>query len=256
MNVWDSEWKKFNSRLYERQILKNLFGLEKHQLYNYVKAYVSKSVGPLKVLEVGCGSALLTLQLAKRFPIELHLIDISFEALNIARRNANKMGVDSVKIRQGDIRKIPCEDNFFDLTYSGGVNEHLSGDDRHISFREMLRVTRPRGLVCIHVPNSRCPPATIGKFLLKVVKLWPFGLEIPYSKDEITSIIDKLENVDSARINVAGDSNFLSSLMWLPPLVLCNFTRLEIPLRRCLGRISLSCIDKCCGEWLSITMMK
>ena len=256
MNVWDLEWEKFDSRLYERQILKNLYGLEKHQLYNYVKDRISKSTMPLKVLEAGCGSALLTLQLARRFPIEPHLIDISFEALKIARRNAKKMGVDNAEIRQGDIRKIPYADNFFDLVYSGGVNEHLSGVERYISFREMLRVTQPGGVVCIHVPNSRCPPATIGKFLLRVFKLWPFGLEIPYSKDEIMSIINKLETVQSARIDMAGDSNFLLSLMWLPPLILCNFTRLEISLRRCLGRISLPLVDKYCGEWLSITMVK
>ena len=256
MNVWDSEWRKFSSRLRERQILKNLYGLQKHQLYNYVKDGISKSTGPLKVLEAGCGSALLTLELARRFPIELHLIDISSEALKIAKRNAEKMNIGSVRIRQGDIRKIPYENNFFDLAYSGGVNEHLDGVDRYISFREMLRVTRPGGFVCIHVPNSRCPPATIGKFLLRVLKLWPFGLEIPYSKYEVTSIINKLENVKSASITVAGDSNFSSSLMWLPPLILCNFTRLEIPLRQCLGRISLPLVDKYCGEWLSITMMK
>lgn len=256
MSVWDSEWKKFDSRSYDRQILKNLYNLEKHQLYRCLKDCSSNSIRPLRVLETGCGSGLLTLQLARNFPIELYFIDISLEALEIAKRNAKKMGVDSVKLRQGDIRKIPYEAGFFDVVYSGGVNEHLTGEDRYLSFREMVRVTRRGGVVCIHVPNSRCPPATIGKALLQFFRLWSFGVEIPYSRDEIVSIINRLEDVQSARIDVCGDSNLLLSLLWLPPLILFNFTKFEIPLRRCIGRINLPIVDKYCGEWLSVMLVK
>jgi len=256
MDIWDSEWEKFNYRFLKRQVLKISCDLRKHQLYSHIKKLSSTPARSVKLLDVGCGCALITLTLAKTFPIKLYLIDTSHEALKLAEANAKLTGVDNVEVKYGNVLKIPYPGEFFDVVYCGGVLEHLSGNDRYVSFEEMLRVTRKGGTVFVHVPNSACPPATLGKTLAKLLKLWPFGLEIPYSRMEAASIIKRLENIQSARIEVAGDSNFLLSLMWLPPLIFFNFTTLEIPMRKLLGAINIPIMDECCGEWLSIVISK
>jgi ubiquinone/menaquinone biosynthesis C-methylase UbiE len=256
MGTWDLEWERFNYRLLKRHMLKLTYNMRKHQLYSHIKKLSSTAARSIKLLDVGCGAGLRTLILAKTFPIKLYLIDNSHEALKLAEANAKLIGVDNVDVKYGNVLRIPYPDEFFDVVYSGGVLEHLSGNNRYVSFKEMLRVTRKGGTIFVHVPNSASPLATLGKTLTKLLKLWSFGLEIPYSRMEAESIIKRLDNIRSARIEVAGDSNFLLSLMWFPPLVLFNFTALEIPMRKLLGAVNIPIMDECCGEWLSIVISK
>ena len=155
--------------------------------------------------------------LAKMFPIELYLIDFSDLALAAARENARRLEVENVKLVRGDILHMPFPDNEFDVVYSGGVNEHFEGAWRRQSFAEMLRICKPEGVVLVHVPNALCIPYRLGKFILELTGLWKWGLEIPYSRTEIAQLSRILGG--TWRIEASGDSSFLGSFMWLPPLI-------------------------------------
>lgn len=96
---------------------------------------------PLRVLEVGCGSARLSCLLAReRF--ETIALDISKEALRVAVANYRLNGV-SGRFLCASAERLPFRDEVFDLVVSTGLLEHFSNPS-HIVL-EMVRVLRPGG---------------------------------------------------------------------------------------------------------------
>jgi release factor glutamine methyltransferase len=74
---------------------------------------------PGKILEIGTGSACISIALAKNFPSsEITAIDISENALKIARENADMHNCRNIKFRQSDIRKEYRQFTDFDVIIS------------------------------------------------------------------------------------------------------------------------------------------
>ncbi|HEX2152871.1 MAG TPA: peptide chain release factor N(5)-glutamine methyltransferase [Acidimicrobiia bacterium] len=58
---------------------------------------------PRTIVDIGCGSGVLAIALARRFPrAEVHGVDISEEAISLARANAARLGV-TVDLHVGDL---------------------------------------------------------------------------------------------------------------------------------------------------------
>jgi len=91
---------------------------------------------PERILDVGTGSGVIALSLAEKFPgAKVFAVDISGDALALARENANRLGLSHrITFREGDL--LENFDERFDLIVAN--LPYISMEDRHLLAREVL----------------------------------------------------------------------------------------------------------------------
>ena len=118
-------------------------------------AYLRPSLEPhMHVLDIGCGPGSITVDLARHVP-QGHVtgIDRAPAALEKARENAKAAGIANVAFVHGDVLALPFADNTFDVTHAHQVVQHVGAAQVPL-LREMLRVTKPGGLVACRVGDG------------------------------------------------------------------------------------------------------
>ena len=109
-------------------------------------AYLRPHLRPgMRLLDVGCGPATLTLDLARHIPNGTVIaIDRAESVLDEAR--ATVSGSD-VQVRAGDVYALDFEDRSFDVVHAHQVLQHLTEPVR--ALKEMRRVCKPGGIVAV-----------------------------------------------------------------------------------------------------------
>jgi SAM-dependent methyltransferase len=98
-----------------------------------------------RVLDLGCGTAMLTILLKKSQPkAEVIGVDIDPTVLEIAKKKAARAGVD-IGFDLGTSFKLPYPDNYFDRVVTSLVFHHLTTENKVRSLKEVLRVLKPKG---------------------------------------------------------------------------------------------------------------
>ncbi|MBS3166903.1 class I SAM-dependent methyltransferase [Candidatus Woesearchaeota archaeon] len=155
--LWDNVWKK-KKYITDYQL----------RFYEYLAKIRDNNLNSnSKVLEVGCGSG-GGLEVFKKF--ECYGLDISNESLKVCKEKG-------IKTINCDARAIEFNDNIFDFTYSSGLVEHFNPSDRKKIIHEMIRVTKPNGLVLVIIPNKFCLWYRIYKSVFTLLKKWKYGFE-------------------------------------------------------------------------------
>ena len=127
----------------------------------YFKSLLSIARTSNKILEVGVGKGRMVKILRDNgVDAEFHGVDIT--------ENAKQSGTVSVV---GDARKLPYDDNTFDLVYSLGVIEHFP--ETHLAVAEHARVTKKGGCVLITTPHLSV--FTPLRYLFYLIKERSFG---------------------------------------------------------------------------------
>ncbi|HSS60964.1 MAG TPA: methyltransferase domain-containing protein [Candidatus Limnocylindrales bacterium] len=101
--------------------------------------------GPLRILDVGCGTGTMLTYLASFGKAQG--VDIDAEAIGYCRER----GLEDVRL--GEASALPFDDSTFDLVTALDVVEHL--DDDSAAFREAWRLLRPGGHLLVTVPAHR-----------------------------------------------------------------------------------------------------
>jgi len=99
-------------------------------------------------LDIGTGTGLLPIELAKRTKLVVYALDISEEMCKIACRNVllSKFSGRMIVVK-GDVHSLPFRDDFFDLVVSRG--SFLFWRNQIKAFKEIYRVLKPGGITFI-----------------------------------------------------------------------------------------------------------
>ncbi len=107
------------------------------------------------VLDVGCGVGHWGVLLASVLPVEARVTGVDREQawVDEARARAHARGLgDRFSYQQGVAERLPFPDDTFDLTTVQTMLIHVA--DPAAAIAEMLRVTKPGGLVAVAEPNN------------------------------------------------------------------------------------------------------
>ena len=109
---------------------------ETEQLVEWLASEVRDQRSEIKILDVGTGSGVIALSLATTFPdAEIFAVDISEDAVALARENAARLGLsDRVHFQKSDLLENLPER--FDLIVAN--LPYISMQDRHLLAREVL----------------------------------------------------------------------------------------------------------------------
>lgn len=110
-------------------------------------AYLLGHLRPgMTVLDVGCGPATITTDLARRVtPGRVLGIDASTEVVAEARRSLDPTV--PVDLEVGDVMALAAADGTFDVAHAHQVLQHLA--DPVAALAEMARVVRPGGIIAV-----------------------------------------------------------------------------------------------------------
>lgn len=100
----------------------------------------------MRLLDVGCGPATITCDLAGRVASVVGIEPVA-GILEKALATANERGVDNVRFEVGSVYELGFEDDSFDVVHAHQVLQHLT--EPVAALREMIRVTRPGGVVAV-----------------------------------------------------------------------------------------------------------
>lgn len=103
-----------------------------------------------RVLDVGCGTAVLSLEAARAVGAEGQVVGMDFcrEMLEVGRANlARRPEGQRVTLTEGNALSLPFADDYFSVVLSAFVIRNL--DERERALAEMYRVMRPGGRLAI-----------------------------------------------------------------------------------------------------------
>jgi len=96
-----------------------------------------------KVLDVGCGLGGPSRMAAVRYGAEVSGIDLTADFCEAARQLNALVGLDAIRIEQGDALAMPFADDSFDRIFTLHVAMNIA--DKHALYREIARVLKPGG---------------------------------------------------------------------------------------------------------------
>ena len=116
-------------------------------------AYLEKAMAGIpenfsgKLLEVPVGTGILTMPLYQTLPqSDITCLDYSSDMMGQAQEKAERLHLENVTFRQGDVGALPFADGAFDIVLS--LNGFHAFPDKEAAYREVFRVLKSGGTFC------------------------------------------------------------------------------------------------------------
>jgi ubiquinone/menaquinone biosynthesis C-methylase UbiE len=182
---------------------------------HFARKIAHLNINSPRVLDIGTGSGLLSIEIAKIVHREFHITatDISEDMLLIARENILKAGLSQkIETKICSASALPFADHSFDLVVSNASLHHWINP--LIAFSEIKRVTRNGGF-CLIRDNMRLSPffspfvkliAFIKGMNQTQYNLWMNAIRASYNPSEIEIVLKQSEIKD---YKISINSTFL-----------------------------------------------
>jgi ubiquinone/menaquinone biosynthesis C-methylase UbiE len=164
----------------------------------FVRKILKRGIRSGRVLDIGTGSGLLAIELAKAKDCHFDIValDISKNMISKARENARRYGVENrIKFLVATAAALPFADNSFDLVMSYASLHHWS--EPVAVFDEVARVTKATGYAIIR-DNKRVYQSQVWKVIIWLISRfmnkrhrenWPKAILASYTIPEISRIL-------------------------------------------------------------------
>lgn len=122
------------------------------------------------VLEIGCSTGFITIELSRYTGATCIGIDLHKESIAVARQNVDKYIANKVSFQQGDAGNIPFVNNLFSHVVIGGYLPFIQPRERRKHIVEALRVLKPWGylLIALYYYHSTPPQKLVDEFNAKI----------------------------------------------------------------------------------------
>jgi ubiquinone/menaquinone biosynthesis C-methylase UbiE len=198
-------------RLYDEHAKSHMMPVYRH----FARKIANMNLKGSRILDIGTGSGLLAIEIAKILKPEFHItaIDISEEMLQIARENIEKAGLaHRIELKGSSASALTFPDRSFDLVVSNASLHHWI--DPLAVFGEIQRVCANRGF-CLIRDNMRLPP--VFNPLIDIIShikglndfqrnLWVNAIKAGYTISELNEL---LKNSDLKNYKVSINPTFL-----------------------------------------------
>ena len=137
------------STLPGKAVCKLVWNMDKRKNDHYLELALSGIPNNFsgKMLEVPVGTGILSMPVYETMPdAEITCLDYSPDMMERAKQQAGKRGLKNVRFIQGDVGKLPFEDNSFDLVMS--LNGFHAFPDKEAAYSEIFRILKPGGIFC------------------------------------------------------------------------------------------------------------
>ncbi|MBC8132978.1 MAG: class I SAM-dependent methyltransferase [Deltaproteobacteria bacterium] len=148
----------------------------------------------LRVLDAGCGTGQIAVQIARAYP-QVHVvgIDISSASLDVARRRAHAAGLTDesrLSFRQAAIEQLAPEEHQFDYVISSGVLHHLA--DPVDGARRLARLLTPTGGlgIMLYAPHGRHGVYVLQEALRRLVGDRDFAQQVVVARQVLAGLPD------------------------------------------------------------------
>lgn len=126
-------------------------------------------------LEIGCGSGVSSLWLAKKGRKAVAL-DFSKESVELVRCAAKELGIEIDIYLCDATQNLPFKAGEFDYIFQSGLLEHFDTENQ-------IKLLKNWGKFCKYmismIPNASSIAYQVGKHLMEEEGTWKYGLEIP-----------------------------------------------------------------------------
>jgi 2-polyprenyl-3-methyl-5-hydroxy-6-metoxy-1,4-benzoquinol methylase len=183
---WGRLWHDAPRRLKELRF--SVEKAEKSLIWSSIRESLGEvHITSLSTIEIGAGAGTISAVFA-RHGAHVTVLDYSQEALEANAALFESFGLKQESLLANALNLPTSLLGRFDVAMSFGLAEHFEAGDRTKIIKAHFDLLRPGGLAIIEVPNRHCWPYRIWKARRELLGKWHFGLEIPYSRTEISTI--------------------------------------------------------------------
>jgi len=137
------------------------------EIQEYAKEVKKHLMDNSNVLEVAPGPGYFSIELAKMGNYNITGMDISVDFVEICKTNARRENV-VVKFIQGNVSKMPFEDNTFDFIFCSAAFKNFK--EPIVALHEMYRVLKNNGIILIIDMNHDISKGKLSEEAAKISK--------------------------------------------------------------------------------------